>query len=98
MEDWKKLELRGATMERCVSIREGYVPQRDDMLPDRFFEESITNKYGESRILKRAEFLEERKKMYRSQGLRENGTPSTDLLEDLGLEFTIPVLEQILDN
>ena len=96
MEDWKKLELRGATMERCFSIREGYVPQRDDMLPDRFFEERITNKYGESKILKREEFLEERKKVYRSYGLQDDGTPSTDLLEDLGLEFTIPVLEQIL--
>jgi aldehyde:ferredoxin oxidoreductase len=98
MEDWKKLELRGATMERCFSIREGYVPQRDDMLPNRFFEESITNKYGESKILKREEFLEERKKVYRSYGLQDDGTPSTDLLEDLELEFTIPVLEQILKN
>jgi aldehyde:ferredoxin oxidoreductase len=98
MEDWKKLELRGATMERCFSIREGYVPQRDDMLPDRFFIESIANKYGESKILNREKFLERRNKVYRAYGLQDDGTPSADLLEDLGLEFTIPVLEQILKN
>ncbi|MEE9402490.1 MAG: aldehyde ferredoxin oxidoreductase C-terminal domain-containing protein [Desulfobacteria bacterium] len=97
-EDWDKLVLRGATMERCYSMREGYLPERDDMLPKRFFEEAIYNKYGEPRALKREEFQEERKRVYRSYGLQADGTPSPDLLEELGLEFTVPVLEKQMNK
>jgi aldehyde:ferredoxin oxidoreductase len=96
LEDWDKLELRAATMERCYSMREGYIPERDDVLPERFFEEAVYSKYGQSRILKREEFLEERKRVYRSYGLQADGTPSADFLEELGLEFTIPMLEKDL--
>ena len=95
-EDWDTTVLRAATMERCVSMREGYVPARDDILPRRFFEETIYNKYGEAKILNREQFLEERSAFYRLCGLRDNGIPSKELLEELGLEFTIPVLEQEL--
>lgn len=83
-------------MERCYSMREGYVPDRDDALPKRFFEEPVYGKYGEPRILKREEFLEERKRVYQSYGLQEDGTPSRDFLKELGLEFTIPALEENL--
>ena len=59
-EEWLDMVRRGAYMERCYCIREGYLPVRDDMMPDRFFEETIYNKYGEPKILKREEFLEKR--------------------------------------
>jgi aldehyde:ferredoxin oxidoreductase len=96
LEDWDKLALRAATMERCYSMREGYVPEKDDVLPERFFEETIYSKYGQPRILKREEFLDERKRVYRSYGLQADGTPSADFLEELGLKFTIPMLEKNL--
>jgi len=89
--DWKLLVSRGATMERCYSIREGYVPERDDMLPDRFFEETIYSKYDGPKVLDKEEFLEKRKDLYHSYGLRDDGTPSPTLLEELGLGFAIPV-------
>ncbi len=98
LEDWEKLALRGATMERCYSMREGYIPERDDMLPERFFEETVYGKYGHPRVLKREEFLEERERVYRSYGLQTDGTPSPDFLEKLGLEFTIPMLEKDLER
>lgn len=88
--------LRAATMERCYSIREGYQPERDDLLPDRFFNETIDNKYGEPKKLNRDEFLEERKRTYRAYGLKDNGMPSRQLLEELGLEFTLPTLKDRL--
>ena len=78
-------------MERCYSIREGYVPERDDMLPDRFFEETIYSKYDGPKVLDKEEFLEKRKELYHSYGLRDDGTPSPTLLEELGLGFAIPV-------
>lgn len=80
-------------MERCYSMREGYVPERDDTLPDRFFDETIYNKYGEAKVLDRKAFLEGRTRIYRSQGFQDDGTPSRERLEELGLEFTIPTLE-----
>jgi len=89
--DWKLLVSRGATMERCYSIREGYVPERDDTLPDRFFEETIYSKYDGPKVLDKEEFLEKRKELYHSYGLRDDGTPSPTLLEELGLGFAIPV-------
>jgi aldehyde:ferredoxin oxidoreductase len=95
-EDWNRLALRAATMERCYSMREGYLPEQDDVPPERFFEETIYNKYGEAKILNRERFLEERKTIYYSYGLQDDGTPSRELLEKLGLEFTIPVLEHEL--
>ena len=93
-EDWNALVARGAAMERCYSMREGYIPERDDMLPERFFKETVYNKYGEPKILNGKAFLEGRKATYRSYGLQEDGTPSKEVLEELGLEFTIPVLEK----
>ena len=93
-EEWEKIVLRGFIMERCYSMREGYLPERDDVLPDRFFNETIFNKYGEPRSLNREEFLSARKEVYRSYGLEDDGMPSKDLLEDLGLGYTIPVLEE----
>jgi aldehyde:ferredoxin oxidoreductase len=91
-EEWESIMLRAAIIERCYSLREGYIPERDDMLPDRFFEETIYNKYGEPKVLNRQEFLKERQRIYSSYGLKENGLPSPELLESLDLAFTIPLL------
>ncbi len=92
--DWDDLVLRAAIMERCYCIREGYVPTRDDVLPDRFFDEVIHSKYGEPKVLDRAKFEEARKNAYLSFGLTEEGVPSRATLERLGMEFAVPVLEE----
>lgn len=93
-EEWDNLVMRSYHLERCYSIREGYVPARDDVLPDRFFKETIYNKYNEPKILNRDEFFEKRKERYLSYGLREDGMPSLDVLEKLGLGFTIKAVEK----
>ncbi|MDI7261308.1 MAG: aldehyde ferredoxin oxidoreductase N-terminal domain-containing protein [Thermodesulfobacteriota bacterium] len=94
--DWSHLILRASIMERCVSIREGYVPSRDDILPDRFFDEVIHSKYGEPKVLDREQFLEARRKTYIGFGLNEDGIPSKKTLQDIDMEFVIPVLEKKL--
>ena len=88
--------MRAATMERCYSLREGHDPQRDDLLPERFFSEVIHDKYGEAKVLDRDEFLAERKRRYRSYGLADDGRPTREFLEELGLGFTLPDLKQQL--
>ncbi len=93
-EEWRDMVRRIQFMERCNCIREGYVPARDDVLPDRFFEETIYNKYGEAKILNRKEFLEAREKTYLSFELTPQGVPPRDLLKKLDMDFVIPVLEK----
>ena len=95
-QDWDHLVLRASIMERCLSIREGYVPSRDDILPDRFFDETIYSKYGEPKVLDREKFLEVRRKTYIGFGLNEDGVPSRKTLQDIDMEFVIPVLEKKL--
>ncbi|OGP54242.1 MAG: hypothetical protein A2162_08885 [Deltaproteobacteria bacterium RBG_13_52_11b] len=97
-EEWLNMIRRGATMERCYCMREGYVPERDDVLPDRFFDETIYNKYGEPKILKKDEFLERREKTYLSFELNRNGTPPKENLKKLGMDFVIPALEKTLGS
>jgi aldehyde:ferredoxin oxidoreductase len=94
-EEWLDMIRRGAYMERCFCMREGYIPERDDVLPDRFFEETITNKYGEPKILKKDEFLERREKVYLLFELNGRGIPSKENLRKLGMDFVIPTLENI---
>lgn len=94
--EWRHWELRTMFMERCVSIREGLVPTRDDILPDRFFDEVIYNKYGAPKILDREQFLDMRKKTYWGLGLNEEGIPPKKTLIELDMEFVIPTLEKKL--
>ena len=93
-EEWKDIVRRVSYMERCYSIREGYVPDRDDILPERFFTETIYNKYGEPKKLDRKEFMEWRKRLYLSYELEPNGIPPKDMLKKIGMNFVIPTLEK----
>lgn len=93
-EDWKDMVRRIQFMERCNCIREGYVPTRDDVLPDRFFEETIYSKYGEPKILNRDDFLALREKTYLSFELTPQGIPPRDLLRKLDMDFVIPAMEK----
>jgi aldehyde:ferredoxin oxidoreductase len=81
-------------MERCNCIREGYVPLRDDVLPDRFFEETIYSKYGESKLLNQEDFVQRREKLYTTLELTPAGVPTKDLLRKLDIDFVTPTLEK----
>ena len=93
-EEWKNIIRRMSYMERCYSIREGYRPERDDLLPERFYTETIYNKYGEPKSMDRNVFMEWRNKLYLSYELDPNGLPPKDLLKKLGMDFVIPTLEK----
>jgi aldehyde:ferredoxin oxidoreductase len=96
MQDLSDIALRNYYFNRCISLREGYRPWRDDYLPQRAFDEPITDKYGVTRVLDRAEFEEEKKKYYVERlKLTETGLPPRQGLERLGLEFVLPVLEPL---
>lgn len=97
-QDWVDIMRRLFFMERCYSLREGYIPQRDDVLPDRFFDEVIKTKYGKPLVLDNKQFHEQRAIWYEAAGLNRAGLPPKESLKRLGIDFVIPILEPILEH
>jgi len=94
LDEIKDMALRNYYFNRCVSLREGYHPSRDDYLPPRAFDEPITDKYGKTWVWDKADFEKEKRKFYVEQlKLTEKGLPPGKELERLGLDFVIPKLE-----
>src|SRR3990172_4359514 len=93
-EDVSNISLRNFYFNRCLSLREGYHPAKDDYLPPRAFDEPITDKYGKTWVWDRQEFEDEKRKYYvNSLKLTEQGLPPREGLERLGLGFVIPSLD-----
>ncbi len=94
VDEIKEIELRNYVLERCFSMREGYRPLRDDEMPHRAFSQPITNKYGEAYVLDRKWWEEAIREYYVKEfDLTEEGLPSHELLEKLGLGYVAPSLE-----
>jgi aldehyde:ferredoxin oxidoreductase len=92
----KDIILRNFYFNRCISLREGYHPSRDDYLPPRAFDEPITDKYGKTWVWDRAEFEQAKKNFYMdSLKLTERGLPPAEALKRLGLEWVIPALKPL---
>jgi len=83
-------------LSRCVSLREGFHPDRHAGLPQRAFEEPVTNKYGIISVWTREEWETAKTKFYIERlGLSDRGLPlKADLIKS-GLEFVIPILEPL---
>ncbi|HEX7474853.1 MAG TPA: aldehyde ferredoxin oxidoreductase C-terminal domain-containing protein, partial [Dehalococcoidales bacterium] len=93
IDEIKTIARRNYYFNRCISLREGYRPDKDDILPPRAFDEPITDKYGTSWVWDRNEFETAKKNFYADRlGLTREGLPTRALLEQLGLDFIIPVL------
>ena len=87
---------RNDYFNRCISLREGYHPDRDANLPQRAFDEPVTNKYGKTWVWDKEEWEKEKRNYFvNALGLTERGLPPKKELERLGLEFVIPVLEPL---
>jgi aldehyde:ferredoxin oxidoreductase len=94
LNDVMDIKIRNYYFNRCVSLRHGYHPSKDDYLPARAFEEPITDKYGNTWVWSVEEFDKEKKRHYVDMlKLTETGLPPRAGLEKLGLDFVIPLLE-----
>jgi aldehyde:ferredoxin oxidoreductase len=79
---------------RCLSLREGFHPDKHSFIPPRAFDEPVTNKYGTTSVWTKEEWEEARRNYYiDALKLTENGLPPRSELQRLGLDFVIPVLE-----
>ncbi|MFC1869996.1 aldehyde ferredoxin oxidoreductase N-terminal domain-containing protein [Chloroflexota bacterium] len=93
-DDINDITLRNYYFNRCLSLREGYHPAKDDYLPPRAFDEPITDKYGTTWVWDKDDFAEEKGRYYVEElKLTEAGLPPGEGLRRLGLDFVIPVLE-----
>lgn len=80
-------------LARCVSLREGFQPDKNSGLPERAFDEAVTSKYGVTSVWTREDWETAKKKHYVERlGLSERGLPRKGDLERLGLEFVVPTL------
>jgi len=85
---------RNAYLCRCVSLREGFHPDKHSFLPQRAFDEPITDKYGRTWVWTREDWEKAKKRHFvETLKLSGRGLPPRGELKRLGLEFVIPVLE-----
>lgn len=98
-EGWDRLAHRLIILERAWNIREGLVPERDDILPERVFTEPLTlgPKAGTAAaIYDREKFEEDKQTWYKARGCDTHGIPTKKTLRDLDLNFVIPALEEVV--
>ena len=74
---------RVITLEKQFNVLCG-LTKDDDLLPDRFYTETI-NAGGKEKILKRDDFSSMRREYYKSFGWDENGIPNQEILKKLSL-------------
>ncbi|MHA2064827.1 MAG: aldehyde ferredoxin oxidoreductase C-terminal domain-containing protein, partial [Candidatus Thorarchaeota archaeon] len=78
--------------------RQGLVPDRDDILPERVFTEPLTlgPKAGTTEaVYDRKQFEEDKQTWYQLRGCDAHGIPTKKTLRVLDLAFIIPSLEQV---
>lgn len=86
--DSKKLKECAAriwTLERMYNNREGF-SKKDDMLPERFYTESIDEGPSKGQILDKTEFIAELEDYYAARGWDKNGVPTKETLIKLNLD------------
>jgi len=74
---------RVITLERQFNVLCG-LTKDDDLLPDRFYKETITAG-GKAKILNRDDFSSMRREYYKSFGWDENGIPDQEILKKLSI-------------
>jgi aldehyde:ferredoxin oxidoreductase len=95
--DW--FAQRIIVLERAWNLREGLVPDRDDILPERVFTEPLTlgPKAGTaSALYDRDQFKKDKQSWYKLRGCDEHGIPTKKTLKDLELGFMINDLEKVV--
>jgi len=85
--DFKKLKEIAAriwTLERLYNVREGF-GMKDDMLPERFYNEKIDDGPSKDCVIDKTEFIAEMEDYYAARGWDKNGVPTEETLKKLDL-------------
>lgn len=98
LSDWPLVAERILILSRSYNIREGMVPLKDDILPGRVHDEPLTWGPRAGAAYAREKFIEDRLRWYLARGCDGEGVPTGEKLSGLGLEFCLPVLEEVRRN
>lgn len=88
LQDMMKAGERIWNLERAFSVKMG-LTKKDDKLPDRFIKESPPDGAVAGQVVELDQMLED---YYKERKLNDNGRPSKEKLEELGLGFVIEKL------
>ncbi len=86
-QEYLRIGERAATLARVYNLREGWDP-RDDTLPARFFEPFKTGPLA-GVPLPRGQFEAATREYYRLMGWDENGVPTRERLDELGIKWAV---------
>lgn len=93
-EVWAKVAARVLLLGRAYNIREGMVPLRDDILPQRVHEDALTQGAEKGKVYLREHFIQDRENWYLENGCNREGHPTQEALKDCNLDFVISCLYQ----
>ncbi|TWH57065.1 aldehyde:ferredoxin oxidoreductase [Desulfitobacterium sp. LBE] len=91
--DWPLTAKRILLLAQAYNIREGLLPLRDDVLPERVHVDKLTTGIGAGQVYPREQFSMDRKAWYGELGCDAEGFPTPEALKEHGLEFAMPVME-----
>ncbi|MFZ5943892.1 MAG: aldehyde ferredoxin oxidoreductase family protein [Bacillota bacterium] len=98
LSEWDLIGERMLLLARAYNIREGVIPVKDDVLPERVHTEPLTKGKKAGSVYPLEKFLADRKKWYEKRGCDENGVPKIEHLTNIGLEFTVPIIQKHLES
>jgi aldehyde:ferredoxin oxidoreductase len=84
VEGLKHVGARAWTMERLFNLREG-LSKKDDTLPERLFTLPIPEGPSKGAVVNKADFIAELEAYYRLWGWTDEGVPTRESLDKLGL-------------
>ncbi len=96
VDDWAPVAERILLMARVYNIREGTVPAREDVLPERVHRDALTGGVHAGAVYPKERFLADRAAWYAERGCDEAGIPTEDRLRQRGLEFALPAVREAL--
>jgi aldehyde:ferredoxin oxidoreductase len=82
--DFKMIGERITTLARAFNVREG-ISRKDDMLPERFFEEPLPEGPSKGMVVNKEKFMAMLDEYYDLMGWDRNGIPTKAKLIELGL-------------
>ncbi|KKM10485.1 aldehyde:ferredoxin oxidoreductase [Clostridiales bacterium PH28_bin88] len=92
-DEWPVVAERILLTARSYNIREGTVPLRDDVLPERVHHEPMTKGKQAGAVYPKEQFVADRLAWYQERGCDAAGIPTAERLRALGLDFVIPDME-----
>ncbi|NLT96078.1 MAG: aldehyde ferredoxin oxidoreductase family protein [Clostridia bacterium] len=97
-DQWDKTAERMLILARTYNIREGIIPEKDDVLPERVHLEPLKKGKKAGSVYPLEKFKADRLQWYRQRGCDDTGVPKIEHLNELGLDFAVPVIKEFLSK